>query len=191
MLQQTKLGVHPKYRVPQLPDTPLCGHLDGVTENDATLMINGWAFNADHPEVELPVFIVPDSGPAAQFPCNQPRRDVQKAGAPKDTLGFSIPYRKPVGARNIKIFLGENSAQYLLATYEFQQINLGQGVSPEAVVAAFALFFHRRPESDQTVFHQMEQQPDVPSMFENFFQSPEFLEKNANLLTALKSHRAD
>jgi len=61
------------------------------------------------------------------------------------------------------------------------------GLTREDVIAAFQLAFHRVPESEEAIAHQLLTHRSLDSLMADFFKSPEFRRQNLEVIKLLNS----
>lgn len=178
----------PNYSLPQLGNSSLFGFYEGIKINKNSTVVCGWAFDANNPEQPLDIYVVSGERLVGSGKAVIDRPDVQEAGAPVRNLGFTINLKLNGDEKVIKVIVKNDSHAYVLSEQKIIDALPKQLLQREDVIAAFNVLFHREPENEDIIQHQLSVHSTKESLYSALFASPEFFEKNTALISILHNN---
>jgi hypothetical protein len=172
--------------LPRLAETHIYFNIDSISEEHNSYYALGWAFNNEDPTTPLTIHVMDGDREAGVGIATQHRPDVFSLGAPTAEVGFKI-LLKPTYGTVLTFVSSANGLDSILANASLPKPLIKQMLDRTDVIATFSVLFHRRPENEDAINHQLIYHSTKASLFQALFMSPEFHEKNMDILSILKS----
>ncbi len=172
--------------LPVIKGTSICASFDGIDQAGSFPIVKGWAFDRENPQEKLMIYVVGNNGVLGNAWADKPRMDVYKAGGPRIEVGFEVGLRAQGGERELKIAVFWQGQNYLLTSILLSEPLKKCGLTADDVNVVFENLFHRSPEDDSAIQHQLDSHKSKASFFSDLFRSPEFHEKNMDVIAAFK-----
>ena len=182
---QTKATEVP-FALPNIKGTRIYASFDRLDLNHGAALVYGWAFDAANPDNTPEIFVSSEKGIIGHGKAELERPDVSAAGGPKSAVGFQIRLKPRGDEKTLKIFVQSNEQSHLLNEITIKESLPIVGLTREDVISVFFLLFHRYPESEDAINHQLSVHKNKESLFSALFCSPEFHEKNMDVLSIMQ-----
>lgn len=173
--------------LPILSRPYLRGSLDGVEEKYGIHFLLGWVFDSRFCNEPLNVKAFYKTACIGEIKANDFREDIRAKGHESGNVGFRLPLRvdEKIKSIDLKFYKGEKC---LCST----KLELSDALTPpvlrrEDVIAAFQVLFHRDPENEDAINHQLSVHKTKKSLYGALFRSPEFFERNNTLISVYKN----
>ncbi len=173
--------------LPRIEDSSIFGNFDGISEHGAAAFVHGWAYDSAAPHEPCEVVVMAQGRTIGRGVAKLSRLDVSAAGVPTTNVGFHILLRPGERDKNFQIHILSKGEDRVLVEVTLPRSLPYRNLCKEDVTIAFRLLFGRDPESDDIIEYQLSIHRTKDSLFENLFKSPEFLEKNPELVSCIKS----
>lgn len=180
----------PVYALPRIKGSTAYGAFDVLRRHNGIVLAVGWAFDSEQLEMPLEVAVRSGDRLVGGGVANIPRPDLVSAGAPRDSVGFSIPLRLSGLEKKIQIDVEVHGVVHTLREVELGETMFSGPLRREDVISTFRLLFQRDPESEDAIDYQMSVHASKTSLFNALFKSPEFLNKNLDLIALLQNRSA-
>ncbi|WP_146207955.1 hypothetical protein [Azospirillum sp. TSH64] len=174
--------------LPAIKGTSIYANFDGLDFDHGAALIYGWAFDAASPDSTPEILVFGSTGIIGRGKADLARPDVNDAGVPRVEVGFRVRLKPRANERKLKIVVDSGKQQHILLEIRLTE-NLPTCVlTREDVISVFGLLFHRIPESDDAINHQLSVHRSKDSLFAALFRSPEFHEKNMDVIALLRAN---
>jgi hypothetical protein len=175
----------PVYGLPNLPNTAIYGLIDGLDIVHGSAVVNGWAFNAKQADQPVEVLVMDGKKLLGRRFANLHRPDVFAAGAPCVEVGFQVFLKTSGDETELTIIIVADKEVQRLGVLKVRKKLPTQELVKEDIISTFRLLFHRDPEDDNAINHQLASHSTRASLFNALFTSPEFFEKNGDIIKLL------
>jgi hypothetical protein len=173
-----------RFNFPQIPDTNCYGIIDKIEIRQDVAILIGWVFNGDSAD-PVPVSVKNKQQIIGKKLADESRPDVLAAGAPTECVGFQIPLKTTGDETQITVHVCTPNGDRLFGHINIKEKLPRQALSRDDISSVFQLLFHRLPENEGAIIHQLEHHSGKLSLFSALFDSPEFYEKNSDLIKLL------
>ncbi|WP_452012003.1 hypothetical protein [Azospirillum largimobile] len=178
------------FTVPHIKGTKIYANFDGLNLNDNASVICGWAFDAGNPDTAPDIIVFSEERVIGRGKADMARPDVSEAGVPRADVGFQVRLKPKGDEKELKVVIQSGEQQYLLIELILKNCLPPGRITREDVIAVFSLLFHRYPESEDAINHQLSVHKSKDSLFAALFRSPEFHEKNMDLVSLIHANFA-
>ncbi|WP_207461085.1 hypothetical protein [Azospirillum sp. SYSU D00513] len=178
------------FMLPTIKGTSIYANFDGLDLTEGAALICGWAFDRANPDSTLEILIFGEKGLIGRGKVELARPDVSEAGVPRVDVGFRVRLKPRGDEKELKIVVQSGEQQHLLHELRLTEGLPPHGLTREDVVSVFSLLFHRYPESEDAINHQLSVHKSKASLFAALFRSPEFHEKNMDVIALMHANAA-
>lgn len=169
--------------LPAIKGTTCYGAFDELVIDGKTSFLTGWVFDSSNLDEVLKVVAYGDDKVIGEGFANLERPDVYNVSGTRLGVGFKI-YLRPTGVeKKIKLLVGEDIVLYEQDVAGSLPV---KGLTKDDVSVVFNLLFHRKPENEEVIEHQLEVHKEKETFLRDMFKSPEFFEKNPDIVALVK-----
>lgn len=173
--------------LPNITGTRIYGNFDGIDVSQGGALICGWAFDAANPDGIPEILVVGSAGIIGRGKAELARPDVRDAGVPRVQVGFRVRLKPKADERELVIVVISGEQKHVLQKVFLKESLPIPPLTREDVVSVFNLLFHRCPESEDAINHQLLVHKSKTSLLVALFSSPEFHEKNMDLISLINA----
>jgi hypothetical protein len=172
--------------LPVIERTNIAANFDGIILENSIAFANGWAFDLLDQNKKISILIKSEFGIIGEGETGLSRPDVQAAGSTSTNAGFRIRLKPRGNEKHIKIYIKQQDTLILLHTENFLNYLPASNLTREDIIVVFKILFHREPENEEAIIHQLTMHKTKKTFLKSMFSSPEFIEKNMDVIALLQ-----